>query len=278
MFDGEAFGNQMVDIVRGYVAAEIEPLRAANQALAAENKALAERLAAVEAREMPDVTGLCSAEDAALLVADGIARLAADLPKGVEIEAVEALIAAKQVSAEVDMDAVAELIDKAVAEIPRPEDGKSVDMAEVEQVIAERVKAAVEALPVPNDGIGLASAFKDQDGCLILTMTNGETRDLGPIDGKNGATFTLDDFEVVPMDERTIKMGFTYGEVMHSFELEFPVPIYRGVFKEGQEYARGDMVTWAGSVYHAEKATTEKPGTDDWTLAVKAGRHGRDAR
>lgn len=45
-FDGELFGQQMVEIVRGYVAAELDPLRA-------ENKALADRIAELEAREIP---------------------------------------------------------------------------------------------------------------------------------------------------------------------------------------------------------------------------------
>ncbi len=45
MFDGEAFGNQMVEIVRNYVAAELQPLRDQNTALAA-------RVAEQEARIM----------------------------------------------------------------------------------------------------------------------------------------------------------------------------------------------------------------------------------
>jgi hypothetical protein len=38
------------------------------------------------------------------------------------------------------------------------------------------------------------------------------------------------------------------------------------------------MVTWAGSLWHCDKATKNKPGTDDWTLAAKKGRDGKDAR
>jgi collagen type III alpha len=53
----------------------------------------------------------------------------------------------------------------------------------------------------------------------------------------------------------------------------FATPIYRGVFTEGV-YEPGDMVTWAGSVWHCEESTTERPGDGRkaWTLAVKKGR------
>lgn len=55
------------------------------------------------------------------------------------------------------------------------------------------------------------------------------------------------------------------------------VPIYRGVFAAVEKYVPGDMVTWAGSTWHCNNETTEKPGTNgDWTLAVKQGRDGRD--
>jgi hypothetical protein len=51
---------------------------------------------------------------------------------------------------------------------------------------------------------------------------------------------------------------------------------YRGVWKEGQPYGTGSMVTHEGSVWHANRATMQRPGAgDDWTLAV---RRGRDAK
>lgn len=98
-------------------------------------------------------------------------------------------------------------------------------------------------------------------------------------DGKDGAPgFDLEDFDIEPIDERTIEMRFQQGDTVHSFELKFPVMIDRGVWKEGA-YERGDAVTWAGSLWVAQKDTETKPGTDDgWRLAVKRGRDGKDAR
>lgn len=148
-------------------------------------------------------------------------------------------------------------------------------------------------------GVGVSAAFRDQKGHLLLTMSDGSVCDIGDITGapgprgergtmgpqgergekgSQGETFSLDDFDITPLDERTIKMSFEKGDQRHSFELEFPVPVYRGVWREGETYSRGDMVTWAGSTWHCEEKSIAKPGevSGNWTLAVKAGRPGRD--
>lgn len=264
MFDGEEFGNQMVEIVRGYVAAEIEPLRAENKALTAENKSLAERIAAIEARAMPEA-------------------IKGD-PGEVDMAAVDAIIAEK--------------VADAVAALPPAEkgepgaDGCDVDMDDVQRRIDQAVKSAADALPAPKegapgkDGIGLASALIDRDGALVVTFSNGESKSLGVVvgrdgvNGKDGETFTLDDFDIVPLDERSIKLCFTRGEAMHSFELSFPVPLDAGVWREDGEYAKGDGVTWAGSYWIAQRDAPGKPDATDsgWRLSVKRGRDGKDAK
>lgn len=76
----------------------------------------------------------------------------------------------------------------------------------------------------------------------------------------------------IEFDGRTLRIG----------ERTFRVPStrYRGVYREGDTYDEGDMATWAGSLWHANAATTEKPGDGSaaWTLAVKRGRDGRDGK
>jgi len=54
---------------------------------------------------------------------------------------------------------------------------------------------------------------------------------------------------------------------------------YCGVFVDGKDYDLGDGVTWAGSLWHCNAATTTRPGegSKTWTLMVKRGRDGRDA-
>lgn len=257
----KAMMGEIAPVIREFVTSATAPLVAENAALAAENKALAERIAALESREMPEA-------------------IKGD-PGEVDMDAV------REIVDEMTQQAVGEQLAEAVKALPPPEKGepgRDVDMEEVGQRIEAAVKSAVEALPAPKDGepgkdgLGLASAFIDRDGCLVVTFTDGSDKNLGLVvgkdgeNGKDGETFTLDDFDIEPLDERTIKMGFTRGEVMHSFELEFPVPVYRGVWKEGESYDRADMVTWGGDLWHAERATSQKPATDDWKLAVRKGR------
>jgi hypothetical protein len=60
--------------------------------------------------------------------------------------------------------------------------------------------------------------------------------------------------------------------------LKVPTPSYRQIYKAGEKYLRGDMVTFGGSVWAATKDNPQgKPGEpgSDWVLAVK---HGRDLR
>lgn len=97
--------------------------------------------------------------------------------------------------------------------------------------------------------------------------------------GKDG--FALDDFDIRPCDDgRSIVLSFQQGEVRNEFELTFPVPIYRGVYKTDEEYVPGDSTTFGGSLWIAERKTTAKPDTPDsgWRLAVKRGRDGKDAK
>ncbi|MEP9347873.1 hypothetical protein [Xanthobacter sp. KR7-225] len=55
---------------------------------------------------------------------------------------------------------------------------------------------------------------------------------------------------------------------------------YSGVWQRKDAYARGAFVTHRGGLWHANTDTAGvEPGkTRDWTLAVKAGKNGKDAR
>lgn len=95
--------------------------------------------------------------------------------------------------------------------------------------------------------------------------------------GRDG--FSLSDFDVTAIDARTVQLSFEGGEERFEVDLKFPVPLYRDVFKDGEEYERGDMVTYGGSLWHCNEATKSKPGADPaWTLAVKRGRDGKDMK
>ena len=216
MFDGKAYGEGIVELVKGYVEREIAPLKA-------ENESLKSRIAELEARPAPEV-------------------LKGDPGDSVEPEAVHKM--------------VVEAVSKAIAEIPTPKDGKN--------------------------AAGIVEALKDE-GELVLTLEDGRLIRTGIRDGEDGNPglngFDLEDFNVEKGDDgRTFILKFDRGDTRHEYELTFPVPVYCGIFKEGEAYVPGDLVTWGGCLWHCDKETTEKPDSADWTLAVKKGRDGKDAK
>jgi len=198
-------------------------------------------------------------------------------------------------------------VEKAVSALPAPKDGEpgrdgaSIEQSDVERMVQAGIEKAVKDLPAPRDGadgrdgVNIAGALIDREGALVVTLSNGETRSLGAVvgrDGKDGADgrdglngergergFSLESFGAeMAADGRTILLKFAGNETVETHELPLPVVIYRGVFKDGQAYAEGDEVTWAGSAWHCNAATTDKPGEGSkaWTLKVKKGRDGKD--
>lgn len=99
-----------------------------------------------------------------------------------------------------------------------------------------------------------------------------------PLDGKNGRdALELKDFSVELLGRY---LQFKYrqenGETIER-SVEIPVPVYEGVYKSGEDYVKGDFVTFSGSLWHCNEATTEKPGQSKaWTLAVKRGRDAKE--
>lgn len=75
-------------------------------------------------------------------------------------------------------------IAEAVAAIPLPLDGKSVSVDDVKPLIEETVRAAVMALPSPKH---VTEALIDRDGNLVLALSDGSTKELGRVVGKDGS-------------------------------------------------------------------------------------------
>jgi len=208
---------------------------------------------------------------------------------------------------DVDMGVVDETIRKEIALIPRPQDGKSITVEEVTPVLTELVSKAVAEIPVPKDGrdgIGLASALIDRAGELVVTLTNGEAKQLGPVIGRDGQDVDMgivaatikqhvdsiprpkDGLDGVGFDDMSVEFDDDKKELViyagkgdNLKEWKFFVPMLsdKGVYKDGTSYLKSDGVTFGGSFWIAQKHTSEKPGTgDEWRLAVKKGRDGKD--
>lgn len=207
---------------------------------------------------------------------------------------------------------IADLVDKKFQALPKPEhgkdgqpgqagkDGSSVTAEDVAPLIAAEVEKAVKALPVPQngkpgqDGVGIKSALIDQDGGLVLTMTDGTVEKPGKVvghagpqgekgqdgrDGVDGVGFDDVD-EALEDDGRTLVRTYRKDDRVKVFRHRNYRFYDRGVFADGKSYYAGDGVTWGGSFWIAQDDTTAKPGLNTpesraWRLAVKAGRDGK---
>jgi hypothetical protein len=144
MFDGRAYGEEIVGLVRGFVEREFAPLRA-------ENEVLKGRIAELESRPAYD------SADVLQLVQEEIAKIPpAENGKDADPELVASLVADK--------------VKEAVEAIPAPQDGKSVgiedvaplieaevakvapDMAAINEAIAAEIEKVATAIPIPENG------------------------------------------------------------------------------------------------------------------------------
>lgn len=139
------------------------------------------------------------------------------------------------------------------------------------------------------DGAGVVAALLDIDGALTLTMSDGRLVKLGVVVGRDGAPgapgangldgLGFDDADLEYDGERTVTVRLKQGDRVKAFPpLVLPAMIYRDIYREGAAYARGDVVTWGGSLYHCGEPTSEQPGEGSkaWRLCAKRGRDGRD--
>lgn len=329
MFDGVAFGKEMVGIVKGYVSKAIEPMIKRLEAIEATVKGIPapltmddiERAIAAALASLPAPVNGKDADMAEIERQIGEAVTAAMgnvvLP-GPDEALVRSAVAdevAKLPPAAAGKDAdpyepsvdeikaiLAPLVADAVSSLPTPQDGKSVKVEELAPLVEKAVSTALSGLREPQDGVGLADAFIDRDGNLVLTLTNGATKCLGqvvgrdadatdiadmvakavadipkPKDGLDGVSF--DDMDVTfADDQRTLTIAAAKGENRKTWSFKLAHVLDRGVFREGEEYAKGDGTTFGGSFWIAQKdGVIEKPGMGDgWRLAVKKGRDGKD--
>lgn len=95
-------------------------------------------------------------------------------------------------------------------------------------------------------------------------------------DGKDGIA-SRDELNAAVQDEVEKAVAATVEKAVAEAFDALPKIEYRDVWTEGETYAKGNLATWGGSLWHCnEGGSTDKPGTSDaWTLAVKKGRDGR---
>jgi hypothetical protein len=299
MFDGKAFGVEIVGVVKSHVERTVAPLLAKIDAL---EKQIREMPVPKDGIDGKSITF----DDVAPMIAEEVVKAVGQLRipedgKSIEPAAVQAMVdaaVAAKPPAEKGKDAdpaetaamIKAEVERAVAALPAPQDGKSVTLDDLRPVIAE----AVAAIPVPKDGqpgkdgrdgLDVVKFIRDERGHLNGILRDGTTVDLGEYVGKDGAPGIAgkDGIDGVGFDDMSceirddgVYLVWEKGEVVK--EARLPIPMDRGVYKEGQTYRAGDAVTWGGSLWIAQGETTEKPDlSKDWRLSVKRGRDGKDA-
>lgn len=198
-------------------------------------------------------------------------------------------------------------------------DGVSVTIEDVRPLIADAVKAiqdeamsklgdAIKALPVPKDGkdgrdgidgkdgrdgekgergsegVGLAGAMIDRAGELVVTMSNGEAKNLGPVVGKDGQNgkdgadgMSLESFDLEYLEE-SHEVRIKASAAGRVKEVRFPAGGIRpgGYWREGTKAQAGEAWVHDGSMFIAKHPTTIKPDakSEDWIIAARRGRDG----
>jgi hypothetical protein len=191
MFDGKAFGAELVTVVRDYVERNLSPVVTRIDAI--ERRVSEIRIPAPynDAELKSDIATLRDSLDALPL------PILPDIPAMIE-DAVKAIPDAADIKA---------MVEEQVKAIPAPQNGADADPEVTAALVAETVERAVAALPRPMDGINgktgepgadgkdgmngkdgadVVELLVDHEGSLIATLSAGRTKVLGPCRGKDG--------------------------------------------------------------------------------------------
>lgn len=131
------------------------------------------------------------------------------------------------------------------------------------------------------NGVGVAGAFIDRTGQLILTTTKGEAVPLGKVVGDDGK----DGVDGGDMSEAAFDYDYEEGALVmtgkNGVELrrKLSIPMYKGYWREGMVCDQSGIVTHNGSAWIAIRKNLTKPcieNADDWQLFVRKGRDGAD--
>lgn len=137
--------------------------------------------------------------------------------------------------------------------------------------------------PPGKDGLALREFLRSQDGHLHAVLSDGTTRDLGEIQGKDGRDgVSLESFDLAYDDARhevilRVKAGSAEKE------LRFPAGgiHYKGYWRDGIQAKGGEAWTHDGILWIAKRTTSAEPSVsnkDDWAIGARKGRDGRDGR
>lgn len=160
---------------------------------------------------------------------------------------------------------------------PAPE---PIQLPDIAGMVAEAVKAAVAALPDPAAPLGLASAMIDREGNLHVTFSNGESKNLGRVvgkdgdDGSDGLSLESFDLEYLP-ESHEVEIKAKAGDRTKSIRYYAGGIRAAGYWRDGKSVKAGEAWSYGGNTWIAIKdGTTETPqaGAKDWYLAARRGK------
>lgn len=274
--------NAIADDVVALVSSALGPVKADMLAVKAQIAvletrwndvtAIRERLAVLEARPVPDATGLQERVAAAELRLESQASAAAALADlRNETGAVRERLAVLEARPLPDStDALQERL----------------AAAEFRLDAGPLLESTVNVLKAENNSLRERIAVLETRGAMPGPPgpAGRDGRDGAPgVNGANGVDgLGFDDLAVNFDGDRTLSLSFVKGFQRKDFPVALPFLRYQDVYQEGKAYTAGDVVTWAGSTWHCNEPTTTKPGehagAKAWTLCVKKGRDGKDGR
>ena len=292
-FNIKEFGEELA----GVIAAELRPLRDEVKALRERCQALESRLetpapthAEVKSMVEQAVKSIPAPKDGAdgRDGKDGTGVTLADVQPIIE-QAVKSIPAPKDGAdgrdgkdgTSVTLADVQPIIEQAVKslEIPKPADGRdgkdgaSVTLGDIKPLIEQAVKAI--EIPKPADGVGVAGAMIDRDDCLLLTLTNGEVKNLGVVVGKDGQSFEAFDL-TYDADNHEIVAKARCGNVTKEARAPIHGITLGGYWRDGTKAKAQEAWSHGGCLWIAKQATSSKPdaSSEDWILAARKGRDG----
>ena len=193
-----------------------------------------------------------------------------------------------------------EIASKAAALIPAPENGKDAVLPDIELIVSEAVVKAVSAMPVPKDGkdgVDGKDGTNGIDGKSVLiedvrrdieshfskwaldferqahdVVQRSIDRMPKPKDGIDAIGF--DDLDVIHDGIGNVTLRFANGTKVKEFDIRLPVILDHGIFRDGNQYSKGNGVSHGGCFYIAQVDDPQgRPGaSEDWRMAVKKGR------
>lgn len=190
----------------------------------------------------------------------------------------------------VDVDSIVRAV---LAQIPKPKDGVSIHPDTVRLMVMEEVKKEFATVPKPENG----KPGEPGRDALSLEPTDGIDFERSYVIGQwathNGALWRCMDGKqwkcmvdgIYDVDEshdgeRTITTTYRWASGKEkTFTRNTKEMKQRGIYKQGQEYAYGDVVTFGGSQWYCQvertSATPKEGENHDWVLIVRRGRDGK---